>query len=48
MVKSAISTFLKNKEGMKAVDNSKGVTIVHSKQRPHIVDEVEKQRFFVE
>ena len=42
MAKSTISTFLKNKEAIKAVDVAKGVTIVHSKQRPQIMDEVEK------
>ena len=34
--------FLKNKEAMEASDVAKGVTIVHSKQRPQIIDEVEK------
>ena len=42
MAKSTISTFLKNKEAIKAADVAKGVTIVHSKQRPQIMDEVEK------
>ena len=37
-----ISTFLKNKEAIKTADVAKGVTIVHGKQRPHIMDEVEK------
>ena len=43
MAKFTISTFLKNKEAIKAADVTKGVTIVHSKQRPHKKDEVEKQ-----
>ena len=42
MAKSAISTFLKNKEAIKAADVAKGVTIVHSRQGPQIMDEVEK------
>ena len=42
MAKSTTSTFLKNKEAMKAADVVKGVTILHSKQRPQIMDEVEK------
>ena len=42
MAKSTISTFLKNKEGIKAVDVAKGVTIVHNKQRLKIMDEAEK------
>ena len=33
MVKSTISTFLKNKDAIKAADVATGVTIVHSKQR---------------
>ena len=41
MTKSMISTFLKNKEVIKAADVAKGVTIVHSKQRPQIMYEVE-------
>ena len=41
MTISTISTFLKNKETIKAADVAKGVTIVHSKQRPQIMDEVE-------
>ena len=44
MVECTISTFLKNKEAIKAADVAKGVTIVHSKQRPQIMDEVEKLR----
>ena len=40
--KSTISTFLKNKQTINAVDVAKGVTNVHNKQRPQIVDEVEK------
>ena len=31
MAKSTISTFLKNKEAIKAADVAKGVTIVHSR-----------------
>ena len=31
-----------NKEAIKATDIAKGVTIFHSKQRPQIMDEVEK------
>ena len=43
MVKSTYSTFLKNtKEAIKTVDVVREVTIVHSKQRPLIIDEVEK------
>ena len=42
MPKSAISTFLRNKEEIKAADVAKGVTIVHSKPWPQIMDEVEK------
>ena len=42
MEKFTISTFLKNKEAIKAADFAKGVTILHSKQRPQIMDEVEK------
>ena len=42
MTISSISTYLKNKEEIKAADVSKGVTTVHSKQRPLIMDEVEK------
>ena len=42
MARSSISTFLKHKEAMKAADVAKGVTIVHSKQRPQIMVEVEK------
>ena len=42
MPKSAISTFLRNKEAIKAADVAKGVTIVHSKPWPQIMDEVEK------
>ena len=41
MTISTISTFRKNKEAIKAADVVKGVTIVHSKQRPQIMDEVE-------
>ena len=33
MEKSTISTFLKNKDTIKAADVAKGVTIVHCKQR---------------
>ena len=42
MTKCTTSTFLKNKEAIKAADVAKGVTIVHSKQRQQIMDEVEK------
>ena len=42
MVKSTISTFLKNKEAMKAADVAKRVAIVHTKQTQQIMDEVEK------
>ena len=42
MEKCTISTFLKSKEAIKVIDVAKGVTIVHSKQRPQIIDEVEK------
>ena len=41
MAKSTISTFLKNKEAIKAADVANGLTIVHSKQRPQIMDDVE-------
>ena len=41
MATSTISTFMKNKEAIKAADVVKEVTIVNSKQRPHIMDEVE-------
>ena len=40
--KSMTSTFQKNKEAIKAADVAKGVTIVRSKQRSQIMDEVEK------
>ena len=40
MAKSTISTFLKKKEVIKAADVANGVTIVHGKQRPQIMDEV--------
>ena len=40
--KSTISIFHRNKEAIKAANVAKGVTIVHSKQRPQIMDEVEK------
>ena len=46
MANSMISTFLKNKEAMKASDVANGVTIVHSKQRPQIMDEAEKLLLF--
>ena len=42
MAKSTISTFLMNKEAIKAADVAEGVTIVHSKQTSQITDEVEK------
>ena len=42
MAESTISTFLKNKETIKAADATKRVMIVHSKQRPPIMHEVEK------
>ena len=38
--------FLENKEAIKAADVAKGVSIVHSKQRPQIMDEVEKLRIY--
>ena len=34
--------FLKNKEAIKAVDVAKGVTNVRSKQRPQIMDKIDK------
>ena len=42
MAKSTISAFFKNKEAIKAADAVKGVTTACSKQRPQIMDEVEK------
>ena len=45
MAKSTISTFLKNKEAIRAADVAKGVKIDHSMPRLHIVDEVEKLLF---
>ena len=42
MANCAISTFLKNREEIKAADVANGVTIVRSKQRPQILDEVEQ------
>ena len=42
MAKSTISDFMKNKEAIKAADVAEGVTIVHSKQRPQVMDEIEK------
>ena len=42
MARSTISTFLKNEEVLKAADVANGVTIGHSKQRPQVMDEVEK------
>lgn len=41
MAKSTISTFLKNKDLIKAADVAKGVTMI-SKQRPQIMEELEK------
>ena len=41
MQKSAISTFLKNNEMTKASNVTKGSKVI-SKQRPQIIDEVEK------
>ena len=41
MVKSTISTILKNKDAIKATDVAKGSFLV-SKQRPQIIEEVEK------
>ena len=41
MPKSTISTFLKNKDLIKAADVAKGVTLI-SKQRPQIMEEMEK------
>ena len=45
--RSTISTFLKNREAIKAADVAKGVTIVHSKQSPQTMDEVEKLRLIL-
>ena len=42
MAKSTISTFLKNKDAIKAADVAKGVTSVVCKQRPQIIDKIEK------
>ena len=42
MEKSTVSTFLKNKKTIRAADVAKRMTIVHSKQRPQKIDEVEK------
>ena len=42
MAKSTISSFLKNKDAIKATDVTIEVMIVHSKQRPQIMDEVAK------
>ena len=42
MAKCTTSTSMKNKEAIKAAGVAKGVTIVHSKQRLQILDEVEK------
>ena len=42
MARSTISNFLTNKEAIKAANVANGVTIVHSKQRLQIIDEVEK------
>ena len=42
MAKSTISTFLKNKEAIKAAAVVKGVTFVHNKQRPQLMYEVDK------
>ena len=42
MARSTTSTFQKNKEAIKAADVAKGATIVRSKQRTLIMDEVEK------
>ena len=42
MTKSTISTFLRNKEAMKAADVANGLTIVHHRQRPMTLDEIEK------
>ena len=40
--RSMILTFLKNKDMIKAADGAKGVISVVSKQRPRIMDKVEK------
>ena len=42
MAKSTISTFLKKVEAITAADVAIGMTIVHSKQKPQIMDNVEK------
>ena len=42
MARSTFSPFLKNKDVIKAADVAKRVTIVQSKQRPQIMDEVKK------
>ena len=42
MAKFTISSFLKNKEAIAAADAAKRVTIVHSKQKPQTMYEVEK------
>ena len=39
MARSTISTFLKNKEAIKAVDVAKRVTIISSTQKTQIMDE---------
>ena len=43
MAMSTISTFLKNKEAIRASDVAKGVTIVHSKKMTQIMNEVGKR-----
>ena len=42
MAKCTISTFLNYYDAIMVADVAKGVTIVHSKQRMQIMDEVEK------
>ena len=42
IARCTILTFLEDKEEIKEANVAKGVTIVHSKQRLQIVDEVEK------
>ena len=42
MATSTISTFLKNKETIKAADVVEEVTIINNKKRSQIMDEVEK------
>ena len=46
MQKSTISTFLKNREIIKAANVAKGSNVI-SKQRPQIIEEVEKLIVFI-